>query len=75
MKLITSSKNPKLNPKLESEHLPSVAGAEVDSVNNSAGGEESGTESADRSGETHRETLTCPPEKIQRSEFETQLLL
>ena len=31
MKLITSSKNPKLNPKLESEHLPSVAGVGVDS--------------------------------------------
>lgn len=27
LSLITSSKNPKLDPKLESEHLPSVAGA------------------------------------------------
>lgn len=51
VKLITSWKNPKLNPKLESEHLPSAARRRSGlPVNNSAGGGETGTECPERSG-------------------------
>lgn len=66
VKLITSSKNPKLNPKLESEHLPSAAWCRSRlPVNNLARGGESGTDCSGRSWRSqHRgefeNTLSCP---------------
>lgn len=71
VKLITSWKNPKLTPKLESEHLPSVARCRSGlPVNNLAGGGETGTECPERSGWAFTESTRKKKEKEKDRSYE-----